>query len=107
MKQIKRPIESDYMKTTFYMYTVKDIDTVRMYSDNLAAGSILITPNTNQVYVLNEAQEIIEVVDAKDNNESHVVYEQHPTNCINCGATLTSYKCEYCGTYYQRRKGNE
>ena len=23
-----------------------------------------------------------------------------PTNCVNCGAPLTSYKCEYCGTYY-------
>ena len=21
-------------------------------------------------------------------------------NCVNCGAPLTSYKCEYCGTTY-------
>lgn len=26
------------------------------------------------------------------------------TNCINCGAILTSYKCEYCGTEYEDRK---
>lgn len=23
------------------------------------------------------------------------------TNCINCGAVLTSNKCEYCGTIYE------
>ena len=23
------------------------------------------------------------------------------TNCINCGAVLTSNKCEYCGTIYK------
>lgn len=91
------------MNTTIHAYRyIKDIDTTRMYSDNLAAGSILIASDTNQVYVLNEAQEIIEVVNAKDNHESHIIHEQHHTNCINCGAVLTSYKCEYCGTDYQR-----
>ena len=25
---------------------------------------------------------------------------KYPKNCINCGATLHSYKCEYCGTEY-------
>ena len=26
----------------------------------------------------------------------------HPTNCVNCGAVLKDYKCEYCGTEYPR-----
>lgn len=92
------------MNTTVHVHQyIKDIDTIRMYSDNLAAGSILIASDTNQVYVLNEAREIIEVVNTKDNHEPHIIHEQHHTNCINCGAALTSYKCEYCGTDYQRR----
>lgn len=28
----------------------------------------------------------------------------HPVKCINCGAVLSSYKCEYCETEY---KGNK
>jgi len=24
------------------------------------------------------------------------------TNCPNCGAPVTSYKCEYCGTVFER-----
>lgn len=28
------------------------------------------------------------------------------TNCINCGAILTSNKCEYCGTEYKTDKKN-
>lgn len=28
------------------------------------------------------------------------------TNCINCGAILTSNKCEYCGTEYKTDKNN-
>lgn len=24
------------------------------------------------------------------------------TNCVNCGAVLTSWKCEYCGTEYRK-----
>ena len=27
-------------------------------------------------------------------------HRDRPTNCKNCGAVLTSYKCEYCGTEY-------
>lgn len=25
------------------------------------------------------------------------------TNCVNCGAVLTSWKCEYCGTEYKQK----
>lgn len=28
-------------------------------------------------------------------------------NCINCGAPLHSSKCEYCGTVYRDRRGDE
>ena len=84
----------------FSTLTLKDINTVRMYTDNYDAGSIFITSDTNQVYVLNEAQEIIEVANTKNNNHLHVAHEQRTTNCINCGAPLTSHKCEYCGTKY-------
>lgn len=71
-----------------------------MYSNNLDVGSILLTSDTNQVYVLNKANEIIEVVTTKENHSPRIEHSQKPTNCINCGAVLTSYKCEYCGTEY-------
>lgn len=29
-----------------------------------------------------------------------------PLNCINCGAILTSNKCEYCGTVYETDSEN-
>lgn len=43
----------------------------------------------------------IEVTDNRVFIDWH--YEQsskRPTNCLNCGAPLTSYKCKYCGTEY-------
>lgn len=89
------------MKATIHMLQFKDVNAARMYIDNYAAGSILVTSDTNQVYVLNEAQEVIEVVNAKDNHP-HVAHEQHHTNCINCGAPLTSHRCKYCDTEYRK-----
>ena len=34
-----------------------------------------------------------------------VKYRSHPTNCVNCGAVLSGYKCEYCGTDYSYWEG--
>ena len=34
------------------------------------------------------------------NNEIIVHKNPLPTNCKNCGATLHSHKCEYCGSEY-------
>jgi hypothetical protein len=87
------------MKNTLHMIQLKDVDTIRMYSDNYNAGSIFLTSDTNKVYVLNQANEVIEVVNTDSNSKSHITHTK-PTNCKNCGAVLTSYKCEYCGTEY-------
>lgn len=88
------------MKTTFHMIQLADVDTIRMYSNDYNAGSIFITSDTNKVYVLNKANEVIEVVDGKADNKLPTMHTPRPTNCKNCGAVLTSYKCEYCGTEY-------
>ena len=87
------------MKTAFRILQLNDVDTIRMYSDRLDAGSILFTSDTHQVYVLNKANEVIEVVNTKGNMPP-VARSQRPTNCKNCGAVLTSNKCEYCDTEY-------
>ena len=87
------------MKTAFRVIQLKDVDTIRMYSESLDAGSILLTSDTNQVYILNKANEVIEVVNTKGNMQP-VTRSQRPTNCKNCGAVLTSNKCEYCDTEY-------
>ena len=88
------------MISTLHTIQLKDIDTIRTCSNNYAAGSILLTSDTNQVYVLNKANEVIEIVNAENNNKPHIVHSKRPTNCKNCGAVLTSYKCEYCDTEY-------
>lgn len=87
------------MKTTVNMLRFEDVNTALTYADNYVAGLMFTTLDTNQVYVLNEAQEVVEVVNTS-NNEPNVMHEQRTTNCINCGAPLTSHKCEYCGTKY-------
>lgn len=37
-----------------------------------------------------------------DTNSSTLKMKPHPTNCVNCGAVLTDYKCKYCGTEHPR-----
>lgn len=99
MKQINYRIKLYYMINTLHTIQLKDINTIRMYSNNYDAGSILMTSDTSQIYVLNKANEIIEIVNTQD-NKPHIIRQQRPTNCVNCGAVLTSYKCEYCDTEY-------
>ena len=45
--------------------------------------------------------QIIEPADPTENMEP--LYG-HPTNCINCGAVLHDYICEFCGTDNSRIK---
>lgn len=88
------------MTNAFYITQIKDLKEIRKYTNNLAAGSILMTSDTNQIYVLNKANEVIEIVNQGNNNKPHIIHSKRPTNCVNCGAILSSYKCEYCGTEY-------
>lgn len=92
------------MKIATYSY-FNDINNVRKYTNNPNARGILFCTNdTNRVYIVNATNEIIEVAAT---NNAHIPvekpknHEKIPTNCVNCGAVLTSNQCEYCGTIYR------
>lgn len=96
----------------FYRFS-NDINEVRKYTDNPnARGALFNSTDTNKVYIMNTINEVLEVVDTNDTvntlNELVGYIKKHaesdeklPTNCVNCGAVLTSNKCEYCGTIYR------
>lgn len=96
-------------KTAVYTFC-NDINEVRKYSSNKnACGALFCSTSTNKVYIMNAINEILEVVnynsiDTLKEVQSYVEKtgscNKHPTNCKNCGAVLTSYKCEYCDTEY-------
>lgn len=97
-------------KTALYTFC-DDINEVRKYSNNKnACGMLFYATDTNKVYIMNAINEVIEVVDAHSTLDtlkeiqSYIKkednYKRRPTNCKNCGAVLTSYKCEYCDTEY-------
>ena len=51
--------------------------------------------DTNECYIANKNKEYVKI---QSNASSY--HRDRPTNCKNCGAVLTSYKCEYCDTEY-------
>ena len=84
MKQIER------LTNSFY---TSDISSLKAY--NIQTGDIVFVMNTNELYVVNKNKEYVKI---QSNELSH--HRDRPTNCKNCGAVLTSYKCEYCDTEY-------
>lgn len=83
-----------------HMIQVTDIDSIRQYSKDSNVGSLLFIPESNSVYTLNKCNEVLEILPIKDGHKTVYHTPAKPTNCKNCGAPLTSYKCEYCGTEY-------
>ena len=65
-----------------------------MKENDFKAGDIVVTMDTNDLYTINEILEYVKIHSESSCNRDR------PTNCKNCGAVLTSYKCEYCGTEY-------
>ena len=85
--------------STITYKTVSNAHEIRKYTSNPNVRGAIFVTDTNCIYMVNEAQEIIEVCQT-NNNKQHICIEQRPTNCKNCAAPLTSYKCEYCSTEY-------
>ena len=74
-------------------YYTSDISSLKAY--NVQTGDIVFVRNTNELYVANKNKEYVKIQSNELSNHG-----DRPTNCKNCGAVLTSYKCEYCGTEY-------
>ena len=54
------------------------------------------------VRIDNIIEQYLSYSDALNSLKEVVAYINKPKvcNCVNCGAPLISYKCEYCGTAY-------
>ena len=74
-------------------YVVSDLSALKAY--NIRTGDIAFVMDTNDIYVANMNEEYVKIQTHKPS-----YYRPRPTNCKNCGAVLTSYKCEYCDTEY-------
>lgn len=79
------------MHTKFF-YT-SDISSLKAY--NIQTGDVVFTMDTNELYISNKNNEYVKIQSVASS-----YHRDRPTNCKNCGAVLTSYKCEYCGTEY-------
>lgn len=84
MKQIKMRTNSFY---------TSDISSLKAY--NIQTGDIVFVMDTNELYVANKNKEYV-----KMQSNALNYHRDRPANCKNCGAVLTSYKCEYCDTEY-------
>lgn len=80
------------MSTNLHYFT-NNIHNIKAY--DVQTGDILFVMDTNELYVANKNKEYIKI-QCYEQNHNRV----RPTNCKNCGAVLTSYKCEYCDTEY-------
>lgn len=70
--------------------------------ENGSVGDICAIPNPykpsgylDYMYDGTKWVEIDDYVDTQEPTHIHL-----PTNCVNCGAPLTSHKCSFCGTEY-------
>ena len=77
-----------------YIKIFNNISDLKAY--NPKSGELMFCMNTSELYIGNKNQcfSRLNLDKHKTNNYTK------PTNCKNCGAVLTSYKCEYCGTEY-------
>ena len=88
------------MRTSFQTYIGRQSDLPLFQQNPKAKDALFFSTDSGIVYLLNEANEVIQVLGPEHTKETYVEKKTHLTNCKNCGAVLTSNKCEYCGTIY-------
>ena len=81
------------LRCTNLHYFTNNMHSMKAY--NIQTGDIVFLMDTNECYVANKNQEYVKLQCHEQN-----YHRTRPTNCKNCGAVLTSYKCEYCDTEY-------
>jgi len=78
---------------------IKDLDKNRVFS----VGDVIYDKAANrEAYVYTDNGEFVKLCASENDTNSALKMKPHPTNCINCGAVLKDYKCEYCGTLHPR-----
>lgn len=56
----------------------------------------------NDIMTPNEARELLGLKPINNNHEQSIMTQNNFTNCPNCGAPITSWKCDYCDTVFDR-----
>lgn len=76
-------------------FTIGNIKSINAQSIN--AYDTLFCVESSSLDTLKELSDYIKENDSNLNNNNSI---KKQTNCPNCGAPITSYKCEYCGTRF-------
>lgn len=73
------------------------MNSIKLYADNVCVAEVLQAYDDGLISA-NTVRELIA--------DTQSIHRDIPvqTNCPNCGAPITSYKCEYCGTVFDRNK---
>lgn len=79
---------------------INDIKNVYKNAE-FSVGDILYSEADRAAYVYTDNSKF-ELLGYDDDTDYTLKMKPHPTNCVNCGAVLKDYKCEYCGTEYPR-----
>ena len=77
---------------------LKNIDKNRVFS----VGDVIYDKVNRGTYVYTDNGEFVKLCASENDTNSAPKMKPHPTNCVNCGAVLTDYKCKYCGTEHPR-----
>lgn len=84
---------------------IGSIDDIQNIDKNaeFSVGDIMYSEANQAPYVYTDNCEFVRLESTcNDDTDSALKMRPHPTNCVNCGAVLTDYKCKYCGTEYPR-----
>lgn len=80
---------------------IKNIDKNKVFS----IGDVIYDTATRETYLYTnngKFEQLCSGGSIYNDTDSALKMKPHPTNCVNCGAVLKDYKCEYCGTEHPR-----
>lgn len=93
--------EPDYWGSFTFIGSIDDINNIDKNKE-YSLGDVIYSKADRGTYVYTDNGKFELLGYDDDINSSTVKMKPHPTNCINCGAVLTDYKCKYCGTEHPR-----
>lgn len=90
--------EPDYWGSFTLIGSIDDIQNIDK-SKEYFLGDIIYSKANRASYVYTNNGEFVRLESTcNDTDSSTLKMKPHPTNCVNCGAVLKDYRCEYCGT---------
>ena len=91
----------DYKSSYKFIGSIDDIKNIDKNKE-FSVGDVIYAEADQGAYVYTDEGKFEPLFTENDTDSSTLKMKPHPTNCINCGAVLRDYKCEYCGTEHPR-----